>query len=808
MKIFIMRMLLAFVLCFYSAVGIAENKNSIKIIQFVGLHNISKSEVLHNMQINQDHTMTANEIQDNTAKLLAMGVFSDVIVSELNDSIVFKCEENPIISKITCIGNMQINQNIIFDQCKKNNIKINHIFNKNSLNILQNSLQKLYEKSGIDGTKINISYQLVSSNTMILQIQILEGVSKLLDTINIIGNNHFSSYKIISLFTSYPSFFQRHILHNKKFDNAIFSRDLEALKHFYYENGYIDFNITDVKFLPSKNKKNIVINITIDEGEQYVLSSCRTRGNIEHYDSIFKDELVSIKLDSKYNLYDIIDIKNRIQNTFFNLGFLKCQIVIHTVVDKQNKCVNLYFDTDLGSRFIINKIDIQGNTFTKTEFLHHIVNKISLGQYANLQLINQGKYDLENTGYVQNVTINYKILPNSIDKVDIIYIVQEKKTNSYHVNTGYNITDGMHLKLQFRHNNWFGCGIDTISNLFHSHHKNNIDFILQHPNIVHDVILSHRIFYNTINIPDKKYFDLLKKNYGFEENITFLKLKNHIITVNVNYNQDDFAHVQNAISKKQVYVYKLHHSVHKTHYSSNSHMIISYSWLYNTIPNVHFSHCGKKVLFSGKFVFENNNRNFHQELFTYEEYFKVFHSVKYVLHTYLSSGIEFPMNTTCAPYYEGFHMQGVNNIRGFVDNSIGYKAILICKNHDVNYHGDNTIKHDNSILFGGNSFIIGKLDLIVPNFFIFIDKYDKFFQTSLFLDVGSIKNIVLKNSLDNIFKQFYHYHNIDNNLHASTGIEIVWDSVFGPIDFSYSYPLIYNIGDLLKSFQCHMHYRQ
>lgn len=806
MKILMMRILLLFLLCFYSIVGVAETNSSIKKIQFSGLHKISKTTLLHNMKVNQDHTMTSGEIKDNTSKLLATGFFSNIVVSELNDSIVFKCEENPVVSKITCFGNKYIGKRVILSQCKKNNIYINHICNNNALNMLQNSLKKLYDTYGIYGTIIDFSYEFIRHDAIVLQIHIIEGVPKILDNINIIGNNFFSSYQIMSLFKSYPNFFQRHIIHNKQYDRMVFNRDIKALRHFYYERGYIDFNILDLQFISLRHDKHIVINVIISEGDKYVLSSCQARGNIENYDYIFKDELENITLGDKYNLYDMIQIKDRIQHMFFNLGFLKCKIFIHTTVDKKNKCVNLYFDTDLGSRFIVNQVKIQGNTFTKSTLLYHVLKTISSGKYANLQLINEGKYALEDTGYVKNVTVNIKVLPDTLNKVDIIYVLHEKNTNSFHINTGYN-ADGINVTLQLRHDNWIGCGIDTIANILLGTRKNDIDFIIKHPNISDDIMFSHRIFYNSMYVPDKKNSDACNKNYGFEENIQFVKFRNHVIVMNLHYNQHHSSLSSAMLSKHTYKNCTDSDSSKSTHDQLNSKISVSYAWLYNTIPNVNFPHYGKKAFVEGQLAFDGYHTQFNKESFSFEEYLPILHSLKYILHTQVDGGFECPINTTTVPYYKELYKHGLNNnIRGFVKKSIGLQSINVNKKNDVQYKTHNVESLNKKIDAFGKSFLVGKFDLIIPNFFIFKESYNKFFQTSLFFDVGSIENIISKDTISHFLS--FKDNNFLYNIRASTGMSIIWKSVIGPLNFSYSYPLIYNIGDVLKALQCHMIYIQ
>lgn len=170
---------------------------------------------------------------------------------------------------------------------------------------------------------------------------------------------------------------------------------------------------------------------------------------------------------------------------------------------------------------------------------------------------------------------------------------------------------------------------------------------------------------------------------------------------------------------------------------------------------------------------------------------------QYILHTNINVMFGCIFGKQTYPYNENFYMAGNNNVRGFIENTIGPKSddIKISPSQPYGFHES----------IGGNSLFISKISMIIPNFFDLGYDYHDIFRTSLFIDIGNVWNTNWKNSLQNIIKNTRNHNNI-NDIHASTGWSILWNSPIGCIEFSYAYPILYNYKDFLECFQIHIHH--
>ncbi|WP_187306116.1 outer membrane protein assembly factor BamA [Buchnera aphidicola] len=796
MKNIIVRLILLFSLCCYSACSTAQTSINTKKIKFLGLHNISRKELLNDIKVSEDHTMNIDDIKHNIIKLSSTGYFDKISVSQSKHHIFFKLHEKPIIKKIICSGNFHIHQHTILRQCKLTGLKVSHIFHKKLIEILQQNLQKIYSQYGFYGTKINIDKQLVKNNYCIIHINITEGPRKVLNGINIIGNKSYPTNKILSFFSSYPNFIQRNLFHNKKYHKTVFVSDLLKLKHFYLQNGYINFHIESIKFISINNKNNFLVNIHIFEGDQYILSSVILHGNLGQYNHMFQKELSTVQLFHQYNVYDILNVKHRIQNIFLKIGCLQGKVFINTILNKENKQLTLNFYINLGPRFMINNIEIQGDEFKNDQLLHHISDQLHPGSYLDLKLIQQGKLTLLKTGYFRYVSVHMKIAPGTLDKINIIYKVKTEKVDDFDVHMGYEIDEGITCDVQYNHNNWISRSIDTNMDVFFSALKNNASFALKFPNKIDDILFSHRIFYHAVHNHDFRDKNTLNEVYGIEENFKFLKLKNNVITIGVNYDRIDSIHDNTYIFPVEKFLFFKEYKKIFLQDQFTSNVTITYSWLYDTFPKINFPNFGNKFFFEGKIFLNNDHKKFYQESFCIEQYIPILEKYKFILHTYINTGVVYSLEDTDHPYYESFNIEN-NNIRGFSNQDISLQS-----DHISNNNSKSLVDRKRII---GENFLLGKFDLIIPNFFILNNYYDKFFRTSLFFDCYGINNTNWKNLLYDILYKMKNYNTV-SNVHASTGMTIIWDTPVGLIDFSYVHPVLYNIGDILKKLQCHFNH--
>ncbi|CAL4320291.1 outer membrane protein assembly factor BamA [Buchnera aphidicola] len=794
MKIFFIRYSLFLFFCFYSVSVFAQPSDDFKKIDFIGLDNIARNVIL-NYKVN--HQYKISDIGNTYLKLSKTGIFNHITISEINKTVFFILNTHPIISNIIFNGNYKLESISILNACRCFGIQVNHVFDIKKIIHLKHIIQCLYHNIGICYTKINIDYKLINDHFVLININLIEGTCPTLKNINIIGNHDFLNSDLISLFHSYSGFLKNLIFSNKYNDDT-FRKDLILLKSFYYEHGYIDFFIKKITLVLSSDKKSMNIYINIFEGKKFYVSKVLIHGNFRS-DIIDLNSLFSkVFYQDPYNVYQFFEIQNKLRTLYFNFGFLQCNCYFQTEINNIKHSVVVHMYTSLGERMVVNSIHIQGNTFTKNFVLYHLLKNIKIGSYANLSVIKQGKYILENSGYVKNVFFNLHIIHNR-NRIDVVYKVQNKNSHALNMKLGYDLSYGPNCNFKISNNNIFGYGILTKLNIFHNNRKNNVLYEFKYPNVLNNVTWMSKFFYNHIIYNTDS---ILSSNdiYGMKEKINFYFYKNSLINFYF-YNYHDFSikKIHTCSLWNNFKFFNIHFNNHNLKNYDHSKISISYSFIYNSVPKVLFPNYGNKLSFHQNIYFSNVINHYHKELLFFERYFSFFKYIRCVSHERLRIGFISPFHHVNYPVYENFYLKDDNNLRGFINLGLGPSNFdsRICNNKS---YKTKKLNHGFQNHFGGNIFFVNKMDFIIPNFYIFNHYYDRFFHTTFFIDIGNIWNTDWKNTIKNVYYKITNYSH-PHFVHVTTGIELTWISPIGPLVFSYAYPILHYCRDILEPFQ-------
>ena len=70
--------------------------------------------------------------------------------------------------------------------------------------------------------------------------------------------------------------------------------DKDLLKKYYFDNGYIDFEIVSVNSSLVDNRKDFIVNFTIFEGKRYKITNVKFNSSIRNLSSIKIKDLVDV----------------------------------------------------------------------------------------------------------------------------------------------------------------------------------------------------------------------------------------------------------------------------------------------------------------------------------------------------------------------------------------------------------------------------------------------------------------------------------------------------------------------------------
>ncbi|QCI16490.1 outer membrane protein assembly factor BamA [Buchnera aphidicola (Aphis craccivora)] len=791
-------------LMFFSMNIYSKNLWTIKNIEFQGLKYFSQEEALKNILFNVGSKISENDIQKSIRSLFKTGKFEDIKVFFSDKSLIFKMRERPLIYHINISGNHIIKNTVFNKYLSQLGIEVGKQYNPYLKDVFIKNIQEFYFHIGRYQSKIKLLTTFSSNNRINLKIFIDEGNLFQVNSIKILGNKNFSRNEIISLFKlkdykPWWNFLEKNIYYSDQLE-----KDIKNLRKFYLNKGYYYFHIDKkiVKFLKTQNKVNIFLKIS--EGNRYKIDHFFINGNLLKYHEKIKS-CITINNGEFYNQEKIDSIIQKIKYFLSENGYINSQVLINSKVNFQKKTITLNFNININQRYFVNKIFFRGNELTKDTVLRREIKQIE-GEWFNLKLIDLGKESLEKIKYLYDITITKDFLYNKKNAVDITYELKERPTGTINFGLGYGKDSGLSFNASLSKDNLFGSGNSLKTSIIKNDNQKYADLLLTYPYFFENgTNLNTRLFYNDFKYHLNGISTLIKKTAGFESDLSFLiddfnrinlgfgYTRNSLINNNGLIKKNDLLNQEDFINNKN--------EIFQDEFLKNSlvnDFTLNYSFLHDTLKNFYFPISGNQTYLSGKNTIPGSDNNFYKFLLDTEQYIPLDEQKKFIFLTHFRAGFGDSLNQEKLPFYENFHTNSSNNIRGFRVNTIGPKKSYNIKNLTECSGEKNNHFCESLDSVGGNAMVITNLELIVPIPFI-KEEYTNFLRSSFFLDAGNIwdtrwkqqKDVSLDLSDSNILKSIY----------SSIGFSLQWFSPIGPLVFSYAYPIQKNENSQLEAFQ-------
>ncbi|QCI18221.1 outer membrane protein assembly factor BamA [Buchnera aphidicola (Aphis nasturtii)] len=795
-------------LMFFSMNIYSKNVWTIKNIEFQGLRYFSKEKALKNILFNVGSEISKNDIQKIIKSLFKTGKFEDIKAFFSEKTLIFKIIERPLICDIKILGNHIIKNTVVNKYLNQLGIKVGKQYNPYLKNIFMQNIKNFYHHIGRYQAKLKLLITFSSNNRIHLKILIDEGKLLQINSIKIIGNKNFSRDKIISLFQlqdykPWWNFLEKHVYYSDQLE-----KDLNNLNKFYLSKGYYYFHIDKktVSFLKGQNKVDITLYIS--EGNKYKINCFFVNGNVFQYYEKIKS-LINLNNNEFYNKEKIDLIVQKIKYFLSENGYINSQISIDPKINFRDKTIILNFNININQRYFVNKISFRGNELTQDIVLRREIKQME-GKWFNLKLVDLGKTSLEKIKYLHDVEIIKDFLHSKHNAVDITYVLKEHPTGTVNFGLGYGKDSGLSFNASISKDNLFGSGNSFKTSIIKNDNQKYLDLLLTYPYFFDNgTNLNTRLFYNDFKYHLDDMSNLTKKTVGFESDLSFLINDFNRFNIGFGYTRNSLVNKNSIINKKDSI-----HRVDKKNFLSDKTEIINdqflenslvndftlnYSFLHNTLKDFYFPISGNQTYLSGKNTIPGSDNNFYKFLLDTEQYIPLDETNKFIFLAHFRAGFGDSFNQEKLPFYENFHSNNSNNIRGFRVNTIGPKKSYTIKNvkECLGYKNNNSCESLDAI--GGNAMVIANLELIVPIPF-FKEEYTNVLRSSFFLDAGNIWDTRFIQKKDTSSLKFLDFSNL-KDIYASIGFALQWFSPIGPLTFSYAYPIQKNENNQLEAFQ-------
>ncbi len=341
--------------------------------------------------------------------------------------------ENPKIIKINIIGNHEIKDKDILDTIP---LKKDGYLTKNGLFNSVKIITDLYNSKGYSKANVNyiIDFKNGDTTKCYLTFSIDEGNKVKIKKIRFVGNKSIPDGKLKKIMSLKEKKFWR--FWGANFIEDSLKSDLEKIKNYYKDNGFLDVTIKDykIKYLDNGNVK---IEIDINEGNRYYFGNLIFKGNTI-YDSLQLARATGIKYGKVYSIKKFKQAKYKISSLYAEKGYIYMNIKTKNVY--RDSLVDIYFYINESYPAYIHKVIIKGNTKTK-EFVIRRELRVKPGDIYRQSNIIRSQREIIQLNFFKNVIPD--VVPYDSNSVDIVFKVEEKPTGQISLGAAYNTLDGL-----------------------------------------------------------------------------------------------------------------------------------------------------------------------------------------------------------------------------------------------------------------------------------------------------------------------------------------------------------------------------
>ena len=732
-----MRYIPYFLLSLYASTALGMDTFVIKDIRVEGIQRTEAGTVFSYLPVKVGETIDDEKATQAIKALYATGFFKDVRLEADNGVLIVQVQERPAVAQITFSGMKAFPADKVKEALKLTGMSEGMTFDQSMLDKAEQEIKRQYLSQGKYGAEVKTVVTPMERNRVAVAFNVEEGAVSKIRSINIVGNKAYNESELRDQFGLTTPGWLTWWTKDDQYSKQKLSADLEALRSFYMNQGYLEFNIDSTQVSITPDKRDIYITVNITEGEKYNVSDVNLAGELLVPEDELR-QLITVEPGEMFNRGKLIESSKAIGDRLGNDGYAFANVNAVPEVDKEKHQVAFTFFVDPGRRVYVRRINLTGNTTTRDEVLRREMRQLESSWYS-AEKINRSKERLNRTQYFSDVNVETPAVAGAPDQVDVNVNVTEKSTGSIMFGAGLSSSEGVVFGVTVSQNNLFGTG--NRANLQINTGKVNTTYALSYidPYFTPDGISrGFDIYKRDVDSSSLSVGSYGTHSYGLGVNFGIPLSEKNSINAGMTFDNTDLKLVT---SSPQRYI-DFCGNDSGCNYSS---LRLDLGWVSDSRDSVLYPTKGTFQRLSGEVTVPGLDLQYYKVSYQYQWYKDM--SKYFTLMLNGEVGYADGYAGEELPFFKNFYVGGVASVRGFETSSIGP--------HDP---------VDKNIALGGNKRFVGNAELFFP---VPGMKDNKQLRLSAFFDTGAVYDVDEPVKLD--------------GLRYSTGVGISWYSPFGPL---------------------------
>jgi len=252
---------------------------TVRDIRVEGIQRIEAGTVFSYLPVKVGETMTDEKASQAIRALFGTGFFRDVRLEVDRNVLVVVVEERPAIASIDFVGMKEFDKEQVKKGLRDVGFQEGRTFDRAQLERAEQEIKRQYLTRGKYGVVVTTTVTPLERNRVGINFGIDEGEVARIRSINIVGNQVYAEKDLVALFVlRTPGWFTWYTK-NDQYSRQKLQGDLENLRSYYMNRGFLDFNIDSTQVSITPDKRDIYITVNISEGEKYTVSDVKIGGD-------------------------------------------------------------------------------------------------------------------------------------------------------------------------------------------------------------------------------------------------------------------------------------------------------------------------------------------------------------------------------------------------------------------------------------------------------------------------------------------------------------------------------------------------
>ena len=741
--------------------ALAFDPFTVRDIRIEGAQRIDPGTVFGYLPVKVGETFTPDAATSAIQALFATGFFRDVKLQADGDVLVVVVEERPAIGSVDITGVKEFDADTLKRSLRDLGLAESRIFDRSVLDRAEQELKRQYLSRGKYAVKVTSTVTPLERNRVGITLAVEEGDSASITAIRFVGNKAFSDKTLLDeMKLSTPTWLTWYTKADR-YSREKLTGDLESLRSFYLDRGYLEFNVRSTQVSISADRESIELVIVVDEGEKFLVKDITFAGELQGREEEFR-AMLRLAPGDVFSGSKLNDSTRRMSERLGSLGYAFSQVNAVPQADREKQEVSFTVMVEPGRRAYVRRIDIAGNARTRDEVIRREVRQFEDAWY-DADKIKLSKDRINRLGYFTDVKIETQAVPESPEQVDLKVIVVEKPTGAISVGIGFSSTERGILAASISQANFLGTGKIVGIELNTSKLMRTIVLSYTDPFFTDDGISQ------TVEVVSRRFnaaqlllgdYTLMSNSLGLRYGIPYTEVDRLILGV---------AAESNSLLLGPLAPQRFINWVNE--YGENSYsMLGTVGWVRDSRDSALTPTTGRLQRVTFENTLPAGDLRYWRTNALQQLYWPITRDYTLALNGDFAYGRGY--DNKSYPLFKNFQAGGIGTVRGFYASSLGPREQEMLPSGVVR-----------EVAIGGQMRIVGSAEFLFP---LPGSGSDRTIRSFVFTDVGKV-------FADSRFEA--------RELRVSGGVGVNWMSPIGAMKLSFGWPLRYQPTDRLQKFQ-------